>query len=369
MRTVEKLQSGRYKVRFRYGVSAKTGRPKQASETFDSKRGAEQFSAWLDALGPQGALNMLYEDEQDKAVPILDDLAADHIRHLPNVTDGTRLSYERLWGRTWGPRIGDIRAHRLTKDQINLALIDLAPSYSHKSLENQRGLLAAVLDRAVDQGHISKNIARGAKLPAGRPSRGDEMRILTPDEFTSVEEAMDPHFRPLLRFLWGTGCRWGEAVALPVVNVRLPHVSFHQALKWSPDNNREVGKPKTAKSRRTIVLPPEIHDEIAAACEGKAGSEYVFTTKRGNMIPHRTFWSRYWLPAVQHLSPRPRIHDLRHSHASWLLGNGVPIHVVQARLGHESIQTTVDTYSHLLPDAQIGAANAAALAFRPKVIG
>lgn len=366
MRTVEKLASGRYKVRFRYGTSARTGKPKQASETFDSKRDAEQFAAWLDALGPQGALDMLYESEQDKTIPTLDELAADHFRHLPNVTAGTRLSYERLWERTWSGQIGDVRVHRLTRDQISLALIEMAPRYSRKSLENQRGLLAAVLSRAVDLGYVAKNLARGAKLPAGRPSRGDEKRILTPTEFATVEAEMDEHYRPLLRFLWGTGCRWGEAVALPVRNVRLPSVSFHQALKWSPDNDRVIGTPKTSKSRRTIVLPPELHDELEALCIGRRGDDLVFTAKRGGMVLHRTFWSRYWLPAVEHLSPRPRVHDLRHSHASWLLGNGVPIHVVQARLGHESIQTTVDTYSHLLPDAQLGAANAAALAFSPR---
>jgi integrase len=166
------------------------------------------------------------------------------------------------------------------------------------------------------------------------------------------------------------GCRWGEAVALPVGKVNLPNVSFHQALKWSPDNQRVVGATKTSRSRRTIVAPPEIHDELRALTEGRDWGEFVFTAHRGGMVLHRTFWSRYWLPAVADLAPpRPRLHDLRHSHASWLLGNGVPIHVVQARLGHESIQTTVDTYSHLLPDAQIGAANAAALAFGPRAIG
>ena len=72
---------------------------------------------------------------------------------------------------------------------------------------------------------------------------------------------------------------------------------------------------------------------------------------------------------MSHLEPRPRIHDLRHSHASILLGAGVPIHVVQVRLGHESIKTTVDTYGHLLPDAQAMAANAASVAFvnRPQL--
>lgn len=367
MRTVEHLPSGRYKVRFRYGVSARTGKPKQASETFDSRKAAEQFAKWIDAVGVQGALDLLYEGEQDQAVPTMSELATDHFMHLSGVTPGTKLNYQRLWNRTWDPLIGTTRAHRLTRDQIALALNDLGSRYSKKSLENQRGMLAGVLGRAVEKGWQPKNFVRGMRLPDGRPSRGnDDMRILTPEEFLQVESQMVEHFRPFVRFLWGTGCRWGEAVALPVGKVRLPHVSFHQALKWSPDNQREIGATKTSKSRRTIVAPLDIHDELAALTEGRRRDELVFTAMRGGMVLHRTFWSRYWLPAVAGLDgPRPRIHDLRHSHASWLLGNGVPIHVVQARLGHESIQTTVDTYSHLLPDAQLGAANAAALAFRP----
>ena len=48
-----------------------------------------------------------------------------------------------------------------------------------------------------------------------------------------------------------------------------------------------------------------------------------------------------------------RFHDLRHTHATFLLLAGVPIHVVQARLGHGSIQTTVDTYGHLLPTSGV----------------
>lgn len=366
VRTVEKLASGRYKVRFRV-ERGRDQKPKQTSESFATKREAEDFAKWLDAVGVQGALDLLYEGDQDKTVPTMDELAADHFKHLPGITSGTRLSYERLWRRTWGPLIGTTRAHRLGRDEVALALNHLGERYSKKSLKNQRGMLSGVVSRAVDKGWQSKNFTRGLRLPDGRPSRGsDDMRILTPEEFTQVEAAMTEHYRPLLRFLWGTGCRWGEAVALPVGKVRLPQVSLHQALKWSPDNQRVIGATKTSRSRRTIVLPAEIHDEIAALCEGRRRDELVFTAQRGGMVLHRTFWSRHWLPAVKGLdAPRPRLHDLRHSHASWLLGNGVPIHVVQARLGHESIQTTVDTYSHLLPDAQLGAANAAALAFAP----
>lgn len=364
MRKPEKLASGRYKVRFRGpGVSPKTGKLVQASETFDSKREADQFCTWLDALGPQGALDLLYEGEQDKAVPTLDELVTDHVAHLTGVEPGTRVTYLRLWSRTWGPIIGTTRAHRVTADQIRLAVNELEGRYSRKSLENQRGLLAGVLSRAVEKGYLAKNPVKGVRLPRGQESERVEMRILTPAEFVDVESRMPAHYRPLLRFMWGTGCRWGEAIALTVADVQLPYVHIRRAKKWSPDGDRRTAAPKTKKSNRRILIPEELHPELARLTRGREPGDLVFTAHRGGEVLHRTFWSRYWIPAVKHLRPRPRIHDLRHSHASHLLGRGIPIHVVQARLGHESIQTTVDTYSHLLPDAQAAAASAASLAF------
>lgn len=364
MRKPERLSSGRYKVRFRGpGVSPKTGKLLQGSETFPTLKAANDFAGWLAALGPQGALDRLYEAEQQSAVPSLDRLAAEHIELLTGVEDGTRLNYQRLWARTWSPLLGHIPANRLARDDVARAVNVLGARYSHKSLENQRGLLSAVVQRAVELGHLPKNYAKGIRLPRGQEGERVEMRILTPAEFADVESRLPERWRPLLRFLAGTGCRWGEAVALQVGDVALPNVRIRRALKWSPDNNRKVGATKTRRSNRTVVIPPELHDDLVAACAGKASTDLVFTAPRGGQVPHRTFWSRYWLPAVEHLEPRPRIHDLRHTHASTLLAAGVPPHIVQMRLGHESIKTTVDTYGHLLPDAQALAASAASLAF------
>lgn len=363
MRKVERTPAGRYKVRFRLGVSPKTGKPRQCSETFDTAREAAQFAKWLEALGSQGALDQLYDAEQSARVPTLNELAAEHIEHLTGVEDGTRKTYTRLWERVWSPRLGTIQAHRLTRDDISRAVNDLGKTYSHKSLENQRGLLAGVVQRAVDREYLPKNVARGIRLPRGQEADRAEMRIISPAEFETVELLIPEHYRPFVRFLYGTGCRWGEAVALTVADVALPNVRIRRALKWSPDNNRTVGATKTRKGNRTVVVGDVMLDDLRAACAGKKGTDLVWTAHRGGQILHRTFWSRYWLPAVSHLEPRPRIHDLRHSHASILLAAGVPIHIVQVRLGHESIKTTVDTYGHLLPDAQAMAANAASLAF------
>ena len=352
-----------YKVRFRHGRNKAGTGPRQTSETFGTKRDAEQFARWLHALGPQGALDQLYEAEQQATVPTLDEVAADHIAHLTGIEDGTRTTYTRMWQRVWSPLLGYIPANRLVADDVRRAVNSLAGTYSHKSLLNQRGLLSAVVQRAVEEGYLHKNVARGIKLPRGREAERVEMRIITPEEFVGVEERLPEHYRPFVRFLYGTGCRWGEAVALQVQDVNLPNVRIRRALKWSPDNNRHVGATKTRRGNRTIVVGDVMLDDLRAACAGKSGTDLVWTAHKGGPILHRTFWSRYWLPAVEHLEPRPRIHDLRHSHASILLAANVPPHVVQARLGHESIKTTVDTYTHLMPDAQIAAAHAASLAF------
>jgi integrase len=369
MRKVESVELAtgeiRYKVRFRY-------RGTQTSERFNNHRQAERFAAWLEVLGPQAALDQLAADEGEgprSDIPSLNQVAAEHFAILTDVTNGTRLNYQRLWSRTWGKRIGDLPADAITRDVVAKTIIDLARTYSGKSLKNQRGLLAGVCGRAVELGHLSINPARGIRLPRQGEHEREDMRLITDRDFEQLQQHIRPHYRPLVTFLYGTGCRWGEAVALLAGDVDLPRIRIRRALKWSPDSNRTVGPTKTAKSNRTVIAPSAVCATLEPLLDGKAPTDLVFTAPRGGQVQHRTFWSDIWQPAVKAagLEPRPRIHDLRHSHASNLLGRGIAIHVVQARLGHSDITTTVNTYGHLLPDAQAQAAAAAELAFLPQL--
>jgi integrase len=357
-----------YKVRFRHGVSPRTGKPMQTSETFKTKREAERFAKWIDALGAQGAIDELYAAEQQEAVPSLNALAAEWIELRPNANDGTKLNYQRLWDRTWGPLVGHLPANRLDEDDLSRAVLTLGRTYSRKSLENQRGLLSGVLTRAVRKGYLSENFARGMGLPSGVHNERGEMRILTLDEFSTVEENIPEHYRVFVRTLYATGLRFSEAISLQAQDWVKPNLLVRRSLKWSPDNQRTMGEPKTAAGKRSITVTDELHADLDALKASRAGSDLLFTAPRGGMILHRTFWSRVWLPAVSHLEPRPRIHDLRHSHASLLLARGIPIHVVSRRLGHSNIQVTVNTYGHLLPDAQMLAAQASSFAFTPTAI-
>lgn len=80
----------------------------------------------------------------------------------------------------------------------------------------------------------------------------------------------------------------------------------------------------------------------------------MFTTPKGDRIYHKLYWDDYWLPAVraaQAIGPtkNPRIHDLRHTHASWLVQDGVPLFTISRRLGHASSRTIEQVYGHLMP--------------------
>lgn len=394
------------------------------SETFDDFDKAERFCQLLDLLGPAAALAALDDQDQRSDVPTMDQLAADHIQFGTGIQDGTRLNYTRLWNRTWSPLIGKLPADLPEmRDKIAAAQNTLATRYKHKSLKNQRGLLYGVCERGVDKEYMKVNPTRKLKIPDGvmaldSDDDAEDMRLIEQHEFGILVDAISPRYRLMLKFMAGTGCRYGEVVALQKRHIVLepptrsrtgPFVRIRRALKWSPDGKFKIGPPKTKRSRRTIVIPSEIIPELRTHLATLKPDDLVFTTAGGDMIMHRTFWSDHWRPAVfrarncaEHIAPgcrcgtahperckvhsvivdgkrqarvpeacgcegtlsiEPRIHDVRHSHASWLLAAGIPIHVVQIRLGHESIKTTVDTYGHLLPDAQVAAAEAAAAVF------
>nr|BFF17096.1 hypothetical protein GCM10025730_06170 [Promicromonospora thailandica] len=227
------------------------------------------------------------------------------------------------------------------------------------------------------------------------------MTPLTPAEYARFRECFTPYWQPLVQTLFETGLRWGEATALQVRDLDLkatdaagdpaPTLRIERAWKKSG----KIGPPKSERARRTIALSPELAAVLARVTRGRVGQAWVFLNQRGTPVRHATFHDNVWLPAVrlangepaqkkgakrvarrrdadgnvlEPLDPpigkRPRIHDSRHSCASWLLAQGVPPTDVQDHLGHESFATTDQLYRHMMPGApgRVRAALAAAAA-------
>jgi len=110
-----------------------------------------------------------------------------------------------------------------------------------------------------------------------------------------------------------------------------------------------LGSPKSAASERTITLPHVVVDVLARQFDDHPPIEgMVWTTEKGGFLRRGSF-SRIWRKAVTESVRAPcRVHDLRHTHASWLIAAGERPKSIQTRLGHSSIQVTIDRYGHLM---------------------
>lgn len=218
---------------------------------------------------------------------------------------------------------------------------------------------------------IGPNPFAGHRL--GQDTEEHALRALTPEQWRLVEEEVpEGTYRDLCRFLLGAGARWGEATALTVGDVDpfAGTVRIRRAWKGDGANGFVLGAPKSRRSRRTIDLDPTTMDVLLPYLAGRSPDELLFTTSRGKPIRAANFSHRVWLPAVRRaqekgLPFRPRIHDLRHTCASWLISGGVSPLMVSQQLGHESFQITLDLYSHVMPRDQDRATAVMAAALAP----
>src|SRR5690606_36460618 len=113
---------------------------------------------------------------------------------------------------------------------------------------------------------------------------------------------------------------------------------------------------------QTCALP--IFVEMIRPLLDRDGDEWLFVNAAGNPLQQSSIgkaWRRWRQKAG--IGRRARVHDLRHSHASYMIGAGMNLLDLQHRLGHESLKTTGDTYGHLLPEAQVQAARMAEAMF------
>jgi integrase len=186
------------------------------------------------------------------------------------------------------------------------------------------------------------------------------MHFLTHPEFERLVAACPESYRPVIVTLALTGLRWGELTGLAVRHVdpmgKPATVTVRQSLQRQRDGSYALGPPKTRTSRRTISIPRSLVETLIPLWTGRDGEEFLFTSRRGTPLRHQNFYDRVWKPSVQRagLVAGLRIHDLRHTHASWLISAGRPLPSIQRRLGHRSITTTIDRYGHLLPEVDLG---------------
>jgi len=358
-----------------------TGR--QTSLTYDDERDARVAKELIEAAGGHAAEAARIAEAVRAPGPLVRDVVAEHIDLLTGVGADTRSHYRGQLAAHIAPVLGAYPVAALTYRYIAgwvrlMGEKGLAP----KTIANVHGLLSAAMTTAVRLGYRADNPCVGVVLPKSVATR-DEMTVLTRDEFALLLSKVSGFYQPLVLTLVATGLRWGEATALTAGDVDLAArpATLRVTKAWKRDADRRwyVGPPKTKRARRTVSLPDELVDVLLPLVAAKASDELLFTNTVGKQLSSSRFWTTTWTPALDaackptladgspdpdasRLTKRPRVHDLRHTHASWMIAAGTDLFVLQRRLGHESITTTTETYAHLLPDQQRAAADAASRA-------
>lgn len=343
----------------------------------DDRQRAELNVRLLAANGESfAAMQRAVKQSKIKGVTVREMLRI-HIDQLTDPTLGTINKYEKAIPLYFNGRIGSIPVEALTRQDIKAWIKEMRqrPSrrggkLSAKTITNQHGLLSAAMNTAVGTPGIKmkRNPCQGVVMP--KDDRTEEvMRFMTAQAVLSIADIFKPaRYRAFVLFLVATGMRFNEATAVRPADFNFAAqpavVRVERAWKNDGTGKFYLGPPKTKKSRRSISLPPSLVAVVRPIVEGTAQDQCVFRTGTGSPIKHSTFFV-YWKRALDDLKypagagNRPRIHDLRHTHASLMLAAGMPIYDLSRRLGHESIQTTIDRYSHLSPDAHFRGANIA----------
>ena len=194
-----------------------------------------------------------------------------------------------------------------------------------------------VINVASEVGNIKVNVER-------------DFNYWTIDEFKQfINRAKNIKYRAMFMLLFFSGARIGEVLALQWKDIDFDNNTIDI---YKTANNKEIQTPKTRAGTRAISIPQHTINAISELklSNVNAPNFYVFgdtTPLTVNSV--RTYFFR---TIEQSGVNRIRIHDLRHSHASYLINKGFDIQIISKRLGHSKTSMTYDVYGHLYPNKE-----------------
>jgi integrase len=287
----------------------------------------------------------------------------------PSLRPKTWIQYEQVVNKHILPSLGHLSVQELKANQIQeFYRLKLQAGTGHRTLTLINCILHHALEDAVANGFIFRNPVR--EIPKLRQPY-HEQRVLRIDQVKEfLQVCRGTRWEAIFCLAITTGMRVGELLGLRWMDIdwERGQLQVLRQLQRIPRQGLIFSEPKTASSRRCIALGREMlvklrvhavfqQQEKCFAGENWRENNLVFPTRIGTpMDPHRLMDSYKHLLKQAGL-PDCRLHDLRHTAATLMLGWGIHPKVVQERLGHARISHTLGTYSHVLPSIQEEAAD------------
>ena len=260
------------------------------------------------------------------------------------------------------PDFGNIAISKLMPEDLQRHYArQLAAGLKPGTVKKHHATIHAALAAAVKWGLIYRNIADIVDSPRYKRV---EMETWDADEMNVfLDRNVDSEYYPLFYTALFTGMRRSELLGLKWMDIDflMCQVAVRRTLEHLTDGSYLFQDVKTEKSRRNISLSPNVIGVLRNLFNSQpvkltAPDSLVFSGPAGQPLRPNTV-SRAWQLACRKAGVKViRLHDARHTHATLMLKQGVHPKIVQERLGHSSIQMTLDTYSHVVPGLQEAAA-------------
>lgn len=288
--------------------------------------------------------------------------------YRPNLSPRGYERYRDILRKHFIPYLGNITLTQLKPEHLQKRYTVCQNSgLSIGSVRYHHAVIHVALQTAVKWGLVAHNVADAVDVPRIRRA---EMQTWNEDEMSRfLEHAKDSPYYAMFYTVLFTGMRRSEMLGLKWRDVDLLFGQIHvsRGLHHLKDGSYVFTEPKSAKSRRTIALSPSLalllkkhhaEQKLERSMLGVSltDDDLVFGTPEGRPFRPNTV-TRAWETWAARAGVKViRLHDARHTHASLLLKQNIHPKIVQERLGHSSIQMTIDIYSHVAPGLQEAAA-------------
>lgn len=362
-------KNGEGEERSAWQLDYRDGAGRRRSKQFSRKKDAQD---WLTQAAWEVSKGIHTADTQSTTVAIACDLWLQRAEN-EGLERGTITQYRQLAELHIKPLLGAEKLSRLKYTHIEAFRDELLKDRSQAMARKAVKALSAVLNNAMRRGLVAQNVALGVKF--GRSARTKvKVQIPTKEELRSLLDHADRNFKPLLMTAILTGLRASELRGLNWPNVDLKSASIKVSQR--ADKSNKIGFPKSGASHRTIPISAglvSILEEWKLQCP-KGELELVFPNAAGNVQDYSHLLRRKFFPLQVAagvcdpilidgkpkkdlegntvMQPRYGLHALRHAAASAWIKQRIDLKRLQVWIGHENIQLTLDTYDHLIEDAE-----------------
>lgn len=342
-----KVDKGSWAVRFRV-ISAQGSIIEKKLSGYDKKSQAEH--AYRNYM-----TNYIPIKDVNNNILTFNELFNNYLAHQRSRTKpATIYCIERIAIKYILPKFKNTYINRITKQDILQWQSDLNNyNLKHSYKCTIRTHFSSILNYAVKYNDLPSNPFQHVDNFRNLEHK-KEMQIWSEQDFKLFfNEIDDPIFKAYFGCLYLSGCRFGEALALTWgdVNISTNTININKSI-----TRKVIGKsfaistPKNSSSYRTVILPKACIDLMLTIKNNHKDNEFIFYGDKP--LAETTIQRRFKEYTMASGVKRIRIHDLRHSHASLLISKGENIVLVAKRLGHSDIEQTLNTYSHLMPNAQ-----------------